>query len=166
MKTQELFLSAAALGMPVLTVLLGASHLCNRLRSRTSVPGPSSCCCSYCGCSPILLPMLSGRACRDPSSWCRGITCPYANVRSSEAISYHSAGSFPPPIYTPTLACQEPEMLTNPYGLEQLGSRTAGTEPMILLIFGDLLLKVAWDENSILPCTSLPDVSAQPLTLP
>lgn len=61
-KMQELFLSATALGMPVLHCPSGVNCLCNRLWSCTSISGPSGCCCSRCGCSLILLPMLPGSA--------------------------------------------------------------------------------------------------------
>lgn len=56
-------------------------------------------------------------------------------------------------------------MVANLYGLEPQGSRTAGTETLTLLTPGNVLLETAWDEPSTLSCTSLPDVSTQPLTL-
>lgn len=46
-----------------------------------------------------------------------------------------------------------------------LGSWAAGTEPTILLTFGDALLKSAWAENDTFSYTSLPDASTQPSTL-
>jgi len=105
--------------------------------------------------------MLSGSTCRDPSSWCRGITCSDAKVRSGKVTGYRSAGSFPPPVSAPTWACWEPAVVASPMALS---SWAAGTEPRTLT-FGDVLLKVAWGENSILSCTSLPGASASVSTL-